>query len=131
MRSIKLGGRDGAVRRFNARDVLVVAVMQAAAIAVGVLLVGRWDKRFLNSGMQAPFPVAELADYGLLSLAIPLAWILLTLRARLSPRVAESAKRRAFVGGLVFVLAITLLFGGTVVRAWLVYDHTIDLILDE
>lgn len=36
--------------------------MQAAVIAVGVLLVGRWDKRFLDSGIQAPFPVAEFAD---------------------------------------------------------------------
>jgi hypothetical protein len=55
-------GEASAVRRFNTRDVLVVAIMQAAVIAVGVLLVGRWDKRFLDSGIQAPFPVAEFAD---------------------------------------------------------------------
>jgi hypothetical protein len=117
------------VRRFNARDVVLVTVMQAAVIGGGVLLAGQWDKRFLNSGIQAPFPIEVLANYGFLSLVFPLVWLVWMLRIRLSPSVPDGVKIRAFVGGFAFVLATALLFGCVVARAWFVYGQGIDQII--
>jgi hypothetical protein len=66
-----------------------------------------------------------LADFGLLSLALPLGWLAWVWRVR-DPTLPSGAKIRAFAAGLGFVLALALLFGGAAARAWLVNDQMIE-----
>ncbi len=111
--------------KLTTKDVVLISAMQFAVAVAGMLLIRRWEETFVSSEMQAPFPVSVLADFGFLTLALPLGWLAWMWRVR-GPSVLPGARIRAFVGGLAIALAIALVFGCAVARAWLVHAQMID-----
>ncbi len=111
--------------KFITKDVVLMSALQVAVAVGGMLLIRQWDERFASAGMQAPFPVSLLANFGLLSLVLPLAWLVWMWRVRL-PSAPVGARIRAFTAGLTFVLTLAVLFGCAMARAWCVHAQVID-----
>jgi hypothetical protein len=109
----------------NTKTVVLISTLQVTVAVAGMFLVRHWEQRFASARMPAPFLVSVLADFGLLSLAFPLGWLAWVWRVRV-PSAPPSARIRAFVGGLAFILAIAVLFGCAVARAWYVHDRMIE-----
>ncbi|HVM51171.1 MAG TPA: hypothetical protein VMU04_24290 [Candidatus Acidoferrum sp.] len=107
------------------KDVVFLSALQVTVAVAGMLLVRHWEQRFASSQMPAPLLVSVLADFGPLSLALPLAWLVWVRRVRVTS-VPPSAKIRASVGGLALVLALAILFGCAAARAWHVHDRMIE-----
>lgn len=115
-RGIGVGAGGEGVEYFTTRNTLIVALVQVGVIVGGVLAAGACQKSYTGSGMTPPAALAALADYGLVALVLPAAWVTIALVAR---RRSEDPFVRmcAFGGGIVLTLLLALVFGQVVVRA--------------
>jgi hypothetical protein len=104
------------VEYFTTRNTLVVALVQAGVIVGGVLAAGACHKGYTGPGVTPPAALAALADYGLVALVLPVAWVTIALVARHRGE-DPFARTCAFGAGIVLTLLLALVFGQIVVRA--------------
>jgi hypothetical protein len=101
---------------FTIRNTVILALVQVGVVVAGVLAAGAAYKWYATFNLKPPSLTALLADYGLLALVLPLAWVALALQALRRGEDWDDRKLLAIWSGILLLLLLLLGVGYVAVR---------------
>jgi hypothetical protein len=92
---------------FTTRNNVILALVQTAVIVFGVLGAGAAYRWYANLSIAPPISINLFADYGMLMMVLPLAWITATLSIEWSD-TPDFYRIIAFWSGVLLLLLLLL-----------------------
>jgi hypothetical protein len=99
----------GFIFMFTILNATRLALIQVGILTIGVLGAGLRYKFFTMGGWQPPLLTRLAANYGVISLILPLVWITVAVLVHRS-ELSEAAKNIVFLSGAVLVAVMIISF---------------------
>ncbi len=103
---------------FTIRNTVLVALTQVGIVVVGVLASAVFGKIWNSESVPLPVATMLLLQYGSLLLFLPILWIAIVLKLRLSPLVSDDVKGLAFATGILLIAGLVIFFAYALIRPW-------------
>ena len=104
---------------FSKKNAVLLALVQVVFIALGVLSAGCCHKWYVTCSLRPPVETVVWADFGPLTLIVPLAWVFTALRVQQRNDDTRGLMFLIYLVGIFVLLLSLFMTWEAAVRPWL------------